>query len=133
MLVGVKVSKLDLSVFMKINQEVQCALILTIFYLGVQKTFSNNTTELLMNNLTAGMLCVYTTFVCLGWNLKQNEKYINAQTKYITLEKSKETIQTKFVNLKKKQELGKFEQENNPEILDGSIGINNLYLLIYVY
>ena len=79
-----------------------------------------------MNKLTAGTLCVYTTFVCLGWNLKQNEKYINAQTKYITLEKSKETIQTKFVNLKKKQELGKFEQENNPEILDGSIGMNNL-------
>ena len=43
------------------------------------------------------------------------------------MEKSKETIQTKFVNLKKKkQELGKFEQENNPEILDGSIGMNNL-------
>ena len=27
---------------------------------------------------------------------------------------------------KKKQELGKFEQENNPEILHGSIGMNNL-------
>lgn len=96
------------------------------FLLGCTKTFSSNTTEPLMNKLTAGTLCS-NTFVYLGWNLKQNEKYINAQTKSITLEKSKETIQTKFVNLKKKkQELGKFEQENNPEILDGSIGMNNL-------
>ena len=77
-------------------------------------------------------LCVY--YICVfRLESKTKWKIYKCLDQIYHIGKIKGNNTDKICKLKKKQELGKFEQENNPEILDGSIGINNLYLLIYVY